>query len=246
MVSKQNPNFSATAVNRVWQQLCGQGLIPQVDDLDLAKSADRSKVLDGLARHFADGGFDLQWLIQGICKSRVYQRKVYEVAKDGQVHVDDSPLAPCRPLKTLSPEQVFDSLEQALMLPIGKGNQAPRYNGQRDQLIARLNEAYAESPDQFRAGIPQTLIMWHGVLVSNATDLNESRTLRAVVEMPFLEPREKIETLFLAAFTRKPDEQELETFLAHVRDQPAKEDRQRAYAEIYWALINSPEFVLCR
>ena len=31
-----------------------------------------------------------------------------------------------RPLKTLLPEQVFDSLEQALGLPVGKADNGPR------------------------------------------------------------------------------------------------------------------------
>ena len=36
LTDEANPNFSQTGVNRVWQQLCGQGLVPAVDDLDQA------------------------------------------------------------------------------------------------------------------------------------------------------------------------------------------------------------------
>jgi hypothetical protein len=242
MASKENPNFSATAVNRVWQQLCGQGLIPHVDDLDQAPAKDRAVVLDDLARQFADADFDLQWLIQGICKSRVYQRLCATAEKPAE----DTPLSTYRPLKTLSPEQVFDSLEQALMLPIGRGDKSPRYNGQRDQLIQRLNEAASEAPDQFRAGIPQALMIMNGVMVATGTDLDDSRTLRAVVDAPFLETKDKIEALYLAALTRKPETKELEKMLAHVQSQADKETRRKSYVDIYWALLNSPEFVLSR
>ena len=34
LVSPENPNFAATAVNRVWQYLCGRGLAGSVDELD--------------------------------------------------------------------------------------------------------------------------------------------------------------------------------------------------------------------
>lgn len=241
MVSKQNPNFAATIVNRVWQQLCGQGLVPQVDDLDQAPAKQRAQVLDDLAQQFADADFDLYWLIEGICKSRVYQRP-----SEAPEAVSDNPLTTHRPLKTLSPEQVFDAMEQALMLPVARGDQSPRYNGQRDQLIGRLNEATSDAPDQFRAGIPQALLIMQGALTSNATDLDESRTLRAVVDAPFLESAEKIETLYLAALTRKPEASELERMRTHVEGQSSRDDRRRAYAEIYWALLNSPEFILCR
>ena len=242
MVSKDNPNFAATAVNRVWQQLCGQGLIPHVDDLDQAPAKERAVVLDDLAREFAAADYDLQWLIEGICKSRVYQR--FSETRDHPA--EDSPLSPRRPLKTLSPEQVFDALEQALMLPVGRGDQSPRHNRQGATYMQRLNEATSDSPDQFKAGIPQALLIMNGVLVSNATDLDESRTLRAVVDAPFLETSQKVEALYLAALTRKPDAKELEKMLSHINDQSDKDQRRRAYTDIYWALLNSPEFVLSR
>jgi hypothetical protein len=243
LVSKDNPNFAATAVNRVWQQLCGQGLIPQVDDLDQANPKQRGVVLDDLARQFVEAEYDLQWLIEGICKSRVYQR----LSATGDEPPPDSPLAVRRPLKSLSPQQVFDSLEQALMLPVGRNDaQSARHNSQGATLMQRLNEASSDSPDQFKAGIPQALVIMNGVLVSNATELDDSRTLRAVVDAPFLEPKEKVETLYLAALTRKPEGVELDKMLAYLANQTDKDDRRRAYTDIYWALLNSPEFILCR
>src|SRR5262249_7267275 len=146
-----------------------------------------------------------------------------------------------------SPEQVFDSLEQALMLPVGaKDGESARYNGQRGVLIQRLSEASSDSPDQFRAGIPQALMLMNGLLVSTGTDLDDSRTPRAVVEAPFMEPAQKVETLYLASLTRKPEANELERMLAHIQGRPDKEEQRRAYVDIYWALLNSPEFVLSR
>jgi hypothetical protein len=242
LVSKDNRNFAATAVNRVWQQLCGQGLIPHVDDLDQSTPKQRGVVLDDLARQFAEADFDVQWLIQGICKSRVYQR----LSATADKPVDDSPLSTYRPLKTLSPEQVFDSLAQALMLPIGKVDRGPQFEALRGTLIARLNEASSDAPDKFNAGIPQALMIMNGMIVANGTDLDESRTLRAVVDAPFLEPGEKIGTLYLAALTRIPDEKEMNRMLEHVTSHSDKDARRQAYVDIYWALLNSPEFVLSR
>ncbi|MGE5191992.1 MAG: DUF1549 domain-containing protein [Deltaproteobacteria bacterium] len=242
LASKENRNFAATAVNRVWQQLCGQGLIPHVDDLDQAAPKERAVVLDDLARQFADADFDVQWLIQGICKSRVYQR----LCATADNPAEASPLSTYRPLKTLSPEQVFDSLCQALMLPVGKVDQGDQYNTLRNTLIGRLYEAASDAPDKFNAGIPQALIIMNGIMVARGTDLDESRTLRAVVDAPFLEPQGKIETLYLAALTRKPEARELERMLEHVATRTEKEARRNAYVDIYWALLNSPEFVLSR
>ncbi|WLD13612.1 DUF1549 domain-containing protein [Planctellipticum variicoloris] len=239
MVSRENAHFAATAVNRVWQQLVGRGLTDSVDDLDLA-SAEEREILDELAELFVDAGFDLRWLMTGICKSRVYQR--------GCVALEEGEIPPpgFRPVKALQPEQIFDSLEQALALPISRADGGARFNGLRDQLISRMNEAAANAPEEYRAGIPQALLMMNGRLTAEATDLEQSRTLRGVLDAPFLNAEAKLETLYLATLSRRPSPQEQEFLLAHVRKETDERRQQEAFAEIFWGLLNSPEFVLER
>jgi hypothetical protein len=239
ITSPENPNFAATAVNRMWQYLCGRGLAGSVDDLDRVSEPER-RVLDELADQFVDSGFDVRWLLTGICKSRTYQQTFSPAAADdagGFTH---------RPLKSLLPEQVFDSLEQALGLPVAKADNGPRFNGERDQFVARMNESAPETPSDYKAGIPQALMLMNGRLTADATSLDTSRTLRAVVEAPFLKLEEKIETLYLAALSRAPKSVELEYLLEHVREQPGEQEQKQAFSEILWGLLNSPEFVLSR
>lgn len=237
LVSPENPNFAATAVNRTWQYLCGRGLAGNVDELDHVTKQER-QVLDELAKLFVDSGYDFRWLITGICKSKTYQQSIaaQPSASDGFVH---------RPLKTLLPEQVFDSLEQALALPVAKADSGPRFNGEREQFVSRLNEAAPESPADYKGGIPQALMLMNGKLTADATSLESSRTLRAVVEAPFLETKAKLETLYLATLSRKPSDNEMRYLLDHV-DQKDAEGKKQAFAEIMWGLLNSPEFVLSR
>jgi len=240
LVSPDNKNFAATAVNRVWQYLCGRGLSGPVDELDLIDDPSERKVLDELAKLFKESGHDTRWLIAGITKSKVYQQRVVPVTArefEGFVH---------RPLKTLLPEQVFDSLEQALSLPIAKADNGPRFNGERNQFVARMNESATDLPSDFKGGIPQALMLMNGRLTADATNLETSRTLRAVVEAPFLPPADKIEVLYLAALTRKPTTEEADFLLRHVNQQKTDAERKAAYAEIFWGLLNNPEFVLSR
>jgi hypothetical protein len=239
MTSPTNPNFAATAVNRTWQYLCGRGLAGSVDDLDRVSEGER-RMLDELAKLFIESGYDLRWLTMGICQSRTYQQSYLPDAPDeseGFTH---------RPLKTLLPEQVFDSLEQTLGLPTAKADNGPRYNGERAQFVARMNESAPDTPVDYKGGIPQALMLMNGKLTVEATNLESSRTLRAVIEAPFLSTEEKIETLYLAALTRRPKENEMQYLLDHVRQQPGESERKQAYAQILWGLINSPEFVLSR
>jgi hypothetical protein len=240
MVSPKNPNFAATAVNRLWQYLCGRGITESVDDLDDA-SVEERKVLDELAQQFVAASFDLRWLITGICQSQTYQRATTAMNPDG------APAAPGgRPLKTLLPEQVFNSLEQALALPVSRVDNGPRHNGQMSEIVAKMNEALGTTPEDFRGGIPQTLLIMNGQIVAKATDLKESRTLRAVVDAPFLKTEERLDALYLAAFTRLPTDEEREFLLAHIRAQTETQKQKEAFGEVFWGLLNSPEFVLSR
>lgn len=238
LVSPKNPNFAATAVNRVWQFLCGRGVTDSVDDLDGASPEERL-MLDGLAARFTQAKFDTRWLMTGICLSKTYQRECGR-------HAADSAAVGERPLKTLLPEQVFDSLEQALALPVSKVDDAPRHNGMKSEMVRRWNEAVGANPEDFRGGIPQTLLMMNGKLTSAATDLKTSRTLRAVVEAPFLQNDEKLNSLYLATLTRLPSEAEREHLTALIEEQTDVELQKQTFSEIFWALINSPEFVLSR
>jgi hypothetical protein len=235
LVSGDNPLFAANGVNRLWQQLCGRGLIADVDNLDQATAAQRSVLLDDLARLFVQAGFDQRWLVQGICKSQAYQAQS-ERAADAQVGEP-------RPLKSLTSEQLFDSLEQALALPIGKADPtSARHNGLRQAMVVRLEETASRSPDEYASGIPQVLLLMNGDVTTQATSLSQSRTLRAIVEAPFLNVDEKLDALFLATLTRAPAASERQALRNHL-DQRGVEE---AYGEIFWALMNSAEFTLSR
>ena len=231
-----NPDFAANAVNRVWQDLCGTGLVSTIDDLDTLAADERAQILGELADKFAASGFNLRWLVEGICLSKAYQRVGVPAAEPGSAQ---------RPVRTLTPDQVFAGLDQALGLKKGR-TLSPRYTPEGMTLRARLEEARGASPTDFRAGIPQALLLMNGGLVTKATTLDESMTLRAVVDAPFLKDGDKLDTLFLAAYSRlpRPSERERMSKVVHAKPGDPEAERQ-AYANIFWALLNSPEFVLC-
>lgn len=238
LASAENPNFAATAVNRTWQYLCGRGLAGSVDELDRVTKPER-EVLDELAKLFVESGYDFRWLVTGICQSKTYQQEMALEAMEGTGFVQ-------RPLKTLLPEQVFDSLERALNLPVAKVDGGPRFNGEKEQFVSRMNEAAPESPSDYKGGIPQALMLMNGKLTADATNLEASRTLRAVVEAPFVGDEANLETLYMATLSRKPNARELEFLLKHVANSQQTDGGKQAYAEIMWGLLNSPEFVLSR
>lgn len=234
LVSADNKYFAANVVNRVWQDLCGTGLVSTVDDIDTLSAEERKEILDELAAKFAASGFNVRWLIEGICLSKAYQRASAPTGNK----------AAQRPVRTLTPDQVFAALDQSLGLKKGRGF-SPRYTAEGQTLMAQLEAARGVTPTDFRGGIPQALLLMNGSLVTQATALEESMTLRAVVDAPFLKDTEKLDTLFLAAYSRLPRAEERERLLKVIRAKTDPDAQKQAYSNIFWAMLNSPEFVLC-
>ncbi len=234
MTAPENPNYAATMVNRMWQHLVGRGLFRDVENLDTARPEQR-KLLDEFGARFAADGFDVRRLTAAICKSHWYQ-----AISQRESETED---AFCRPLKSMPPDQVFDALEQSLHLPISRVDPAaPRWTGARVELVSRLSESSSRTPDDYAAGIPQALMLMNGRMTNEATSPEASRLLRAVLDSPFLNDSEQVETLYMAILSRRPTADEtsaIEQFLA-------KSSRADGMSNLVWALINSPEFVLCR
>ena len=63
-----------------------------------------------------------------------------------------------------------------------------------------------------------------------------------MAEAPYLDTPGRIETLFLAALTRRPRPGELERLVPYVERGGPSGDRTKALADVFWALLNSPEF----
>lgn len=239
LTAPENPQFAANAVNRFWQMLVGKGLYSDIENLDQATEQERA-FLNELGQRFAEDGFHVQRLIASICKTHWYAAKAV-----GETEVPPDTFR--RDLKVISPEQVFDSLEQSLHLSVSRIDpNAPRWTGTRVQMVNRLGEAIGETPEDYASGIPQALMMMNGPITANAIDLQRSRLLRAVVESPFFDKETRLETLYLAVLTRKPTLDESRSLQKYLDEKPDDESRRKGFGEILWALLNSPEFVLCR
>ena len=73
MVSKDNPYFAKSYVNRLWGYLLGVGIIEPLDDIRAGNPATNPELLDYLTSEFTKSGFDARHVMRLICKSRTYQ-----------------------------------------------------------------------------------------------------------------------------------------------------------------------------
>ncbi len=239
VTSPRNPWFSRMAANRVWALFMGQGIVHPVDDFSENNPASHPEVLQLLADQLVAHEFDLKFLVRTITASRVYQ------LSSRQTHPSqaDSLHFARAAVRGLTPEQLFDSLAEATGYyqpyrtdsPFVIAAETPRAT------FLELFRDEGESPLQRETTILQALAMMNGDFVDAATSLENSQTLGSVVDFPLMSDEERLETLFLAALSRRPSEAERSALLPYIEQ---AESASVALADVFWALLNSSEFML--
>jgi hypothetical protein len=241
MTTPRNPFFSRALVNRTWAQLFGRGIVNPVDDMHEGNAPSHPELLADLANQFAANGFDVKYLIRAVCNSRAYQRTSKPYAQNGDASPD---LLARMPVKVLTPEQMFDSLGQALggnqqAAPAGRRGPmmgARRPLNPRDAFVAFFGvDDGSADPTEYQNGIPQALRLM------NSPQLNNAAMLTPLLKSDKT-PAHVVEHLYVAALSRRPTPAETNRLTAYVRRH--KGEPRQAYADVLWALLNSSEFTL--
>ncbi len=101
-----NPRFSMTMANRLWQKAMGIGLIEPVDDMKDETKATNPELMEFLAKELVRLKFDLKEFQRIIYYSKTYQR----AATYGELDPEKPYLFPGPLLRRMTAEQVWDSL----------------------------------------------------------------------------------------------------------------------------------------
>lgn len=240
MTAKDNPFFAPAAVNRVWAQLFGVGIVEPIDDFNDENKPSHPELLEELSRQFAEHDFDYKFLLRAITLTKTYRRSsVYPGAEKPDLRLFAS-----MPVKGLSAEQFFDSLMQATGSPEGQRGSQNRFFGfgsTRSQFLAKF--AAQEKRTEYQTSIPQALALMNNQIVANATHPEKGNVMAAIANAPFMDTAGKVEALYLAALSRKPTPDESARLVAYVDKGGTSGDKKKALSDVFWALINSTEFL---
>ncbi len=77
--------------------------------------------------------------------------------------------------------------------------------------------------------------------IADATSLEDSQTLSAALDFPLMTAAQRLETLFLAALGREPRKNEVQRLQSLI--DRADGNQQTIYTDIFWAMLNSSEFL---
>ncbi len=106
VTSADNPQFSKTIANRLWQRFLGVGLVEPIDDFRDEHPCVNEPLLEFLSGEVVRNDFDLKEFIRMILYSRTYQREAsdYDITS-GELYYFPGPV-----VRRMTAEQVWDSI----------------------------------------------------------------------------------------------------------------------------------------
>ncbi len=245
MVSARNPWFARETVNRLWGHFYGKGLIDPVDDLTASTDQVLPPLLDLLAQKFVQSGFDLRWLMTALTRTRAYALGNSLEEKAGQREAQERWFA-AHPLRPFTAEQVLHSLQRATALEEEAVARAKdeRFEAERRKVLEQFryvfNDDEGGSEDRFASSIPQALFLMNGRMTNDATKLRHSRMLDEILDESRSD-RERLRQIFLATVGRLPTQAEASKLGRMVKG--AEGGGRRGIEDLFWALLNSTEFL---
>jgi hypothetical protein len=256
MVDPANPFFAKALVNRYWKILFNRGLIDPEDDIRDTNPPSHPELLDALATDFVRSQFDLKHLLRTMANSSTFQLDSAPNPHNGA----DSQCFSRFYTRRLPAEQLLDAVSALTGIPDNWANQpaATRavqlpdnsYNntgilrefGRPDSSTACTCER------QTNASLGQSLLLATSEQIQNKL-ANNSGLARRLAADSSRSAEDKLEELYLRAYSRKPSQNEVLFAKAHLEKaaQHPTDAAQRlklAWEDIFWAVMNSGEFLV--
>ncbi len=238
LLDPKNPYFAKNIANRYWSYFMGRGIQHPVDEPSDDNPPTIPKLLEELTKGYIAEKFNTKLLMRVIMRSKAYQLSSQQT---------DESQADLRhfarmPLQGLTGEQLFDSISTATGIKDLTPVDQRRFGaGPRTEFVRKFRSS--EGVTEKQTSILQALSLMNGKLVTEATTPDVGRFLTGILEAPFLNNDEKIEALFLATLSRKPTAEELRKYRSYFDRGGAVNSQRKALGDIFWALLNSTEFV---
>jgi hypothetical protein len=238
--------FDRAIVNRLWGHFLGYGFTKPVDDIGPHNPPSHPELLETLGQQFRDAGFDLKQLMRWILLSEPYNLS----SRNTKRNESDDPALGARPmfsrfyLRQMEAEQLYESLLVATAAD-NTLSSADR-EAMKDRWLGQFSSAFGTDDNAeattFNGSIPQALTLMNGEMVRRATGNQLGSMLARVAGNPKLDNPEKIRHLYLAAFSRLPTRQELS--ISNELLAARNGNVGAALQDIWWALLNTNEFIL--
>jgi hypothetical protein len=240
------PQIAQAMVNRTWSHFFGYGFTRPVDDMGPHNPASHPDLLERLSREFVAANYDVKELIRWIVASEAYglTSQYNDKNKIDDPGAGEVPLFSHMYLKSMQAEQMYDSLIVASNAhKSGRGGWGAQEEQRRlwmQQFVVAFENDENDESTTFNGTIPQALMMMNSELMDKACSVERGSFLFESMSSPGNEAQ-KIQELYLAALSRNPTRTEIGKVQKMLKSYGNQ--RLMGYQDLFWALLNSNEFV---
>ncbi|MCI0638929.1 MAG: DUF1549 and DUF1553 domain-containing protein [Gemmataceae bacterium] len=244
LTSVENVYFAKATVDHLWSYFFGVSLLEPILEPSDDSPVTHPELLEMMARVFADEKFDLKFLVRAIVHTQAYQRASHG---DPNATKDDYSFFTRMPVRGLTPEQLFDSVAEATAY--SQPSQNPNMGFQqfgppqspRAQFLTKFTTQDRRHESQ--TSILQALFLMNGKFLAERVKTENNPDFNTLVNQK-TSTAMKVDSLYLWVLGRLPRAEERNRLVLFVDAGGAVADPRRALSDVYWALLNSPEFML--
>ncbi|MBB5351469.1 hypothetical protein HNR46_001706 [Haloferula luteola] len=247
LASPDNPWFARNVVNITWAHFFGVGITDPVDDVRISNPPSNPELLDALARKFTESNDDIRQIVREICTSRTYQLST----RTNETNATDERNFSHALIRRQRAEVLLDTISQVTETPnkfkglpsgahavqIADGNTSNYFL----TTFGRATRATVCSCEvKMEPNLSQALHLLNG-------DATHNRIQRSPVIQRLLDegatPQEVITQLYLRTLGRVPTTEETDSLYQEVDAVTDPKERRALLNDIFWALLNSKEFL---
>ena len=213
LVSENNTLTTRVIANRLWYHTFGRGLVPSTDNFGrLGKPPSHPELLDHLASQFREEGWSIKKALRKLVTSRTFQSA--SQAPEGLASKDPKNLLLSHyPPRRLDAEAIRDTLYHVSGVAMKRAVYQPQRRNSLDPFLTAFNLPIPTSTVGVRdtTNVPaQSLVLMNGQATIHASEKWRSKILG---DRSLRTDEERLEALFLQAFSRKPSPSETATCL---------------------------------
>lgn len=244
LASDENPYFAQNLANIVWAHFLGKGIINDVDDIRVSNPAVNPELLAALSAKFSEYDYDFKRMVRDICNSRTYQLSTVT----NETNESDTTNFSHGSLRRMRSEVFLDAITSVTTtknkfrgLPNGARAVQISDGNTTNYFLTTFGRAKRETVCSceviMEPNLSQALHLLNGDTVQQK--VTQGNVVASLLEAGS-QPADVVENLYIRCLTRKPTDKEQAALLAIIDQQ---EDKKVALEDVFWALINSREFL---
>ena len=245
LTSPDNPFFATNLANIIWAHFLGVGIVEPVDDIRISNPPTNPELLDALGKRFIEYNYDFKRLVRDITTSKTYQR----TTRPNESNALDERNFSRSLIRRQRAEVLLDAIsrvtetrnkfqglpEGARAVQIADGNVSTYFL----RTFGRAERASVCSCEvKMEPNLGQALHLLNGDTTHQRIGAGKVVETRLKAGRS---PAEIIDDLFLRCFSRRPTPAERTDLDQAVAE--AGDARQQVLEDIFWALLNSKEFM---